>query len=641
MGKSAAADGAKLGIILFMKLFEGKIKTYRDRGSDAVRRRPGSVLIAGFLLLQLFAVPEAAAQLPASLTDQEKIPVIIVPVDDGELPFSFRKYEKPIFPDELNYTVGQLVSEMIAAGYATASADRFEVRNDSAFIRLFIGEQYRIAALNVADSNRYILEDLGLRRNWNKSAWLTEDLLTGFQEAILERLENNGYPYGRVRLYNASVDTSAIALEMTVSRGPLIRFDTLHNVNGAKISRGYLATYTGVREGKAYEQNLLEDLDGRLAELPFIRVMEPSRVWFSSDEKAHVEVYLQERKVSKFDFLIGVLPNNANTGKVLVTGEAGISLWNIFGTGKKIDVGWKRLKPKSQQLRIYFDWPYLLGTPLGADIDFNLDKQDTSYLDLDWSLGVQYLFRGNDKVKIVVHNTQTFLQTPDTTFIKVNGRLPPILDQSTLLTGLEAYFERLDYLYNPSRGWELGATATAGVRKIKENNTILELDLPADAASTEMLYDSLGRRSGKFSFQWLASYYVPMAQRQVLKLGVNGAAVYNKDLLTNELFRIGGNDLLRGFDEESIYTSLYNVMSVEYRYLLDQNAYLAVFFDWAYTEQRLSDSYRNDFPFGFGAGLNFETKAGIFGVSYAIGKQGGGPIDFKSSKIHFGYVNIF
>jgi outer membrane protein assembly factor BamA len=595
---------------------------------------PGLVVIAF-----LFAAVSAAAQV--SLGETEEIPVRIISVDGRELPFAFRKYEKAIIRDDLEYTAGELLNGMIAAGYATASVDRYNVKGDTALIHVFIGEQYRITGLDVADTSRFILDELGLRRNWSKSTYLTGELLTGFQERILQRMENNGYPYAKVGLDNARIDSNEVRLALSLHRGPLIRFDTIHNVKQASISQAYLGTYTGIRENRIFDQSLVEEVDGRLAELPFLRVVEPTRLWFSSDNLAHVEVFLEERKVSRFDFLIGVLPNNSSTGKVLVTGEAGVSLWNIFGTGKKIDVGWKRLKPKSQQLHIYFDWPYILRTPLGADIDFNLDKQDTSYLDLDWTLGIQYLFRGNDKVKIVVHNTQTLLQTPDTTFIRQTGQLPSVLDQSTFLSGLEAYFERLDYLFNPSRGWELGATLTAGYKKIKENNTILDVTLPEDMPTTEMLYDSLSRRSGKVDVRWLASLYFPLAQRQVLKLGVSGAAVYNEDLLTNELHRIGGNDLLRGFDEESIFTSLYNIMTLEYRYLLDQNAYLSVFFDWAYTEQRLKDSFTNDFPFGFGAGLNFETKAGIFGVSYAVGRQNKNPLDFKSSKIHFGYVNIF
>jgi len=572
---------------------------------------------------------------------QEEIPVRVVTLDDAILPFSFKKYERPILEEELEFRSGELISDLLASGYATASVDRFNTKNDTARIYLFLGQQYKVKALHVADSNQFLTEAIGLRKNWDKKAWLTADFLSSVQERTLVRLENNGYPYSKVSFENARLDSNAVQLDLAVDKGPLMRFDTIHNVRKAKISRTYLKAYSGVKDGQVYNQSLVAAMDERLAELPFLRVLEPTRVWFSNDDKAHVEVFLENRKISKFDFLIGVLPNNEESGKVLVTGEAGISLWNLFGTGKKIDVSWKRLKPKSQQLNLYFDYPYILGTPLGADVRFKLDKQDTSYLDLDWALGVQYLFRGRDNVKIVVHNQQTFLQNPDTTFVRNTGKLPTILDQSTLLTGIQAYLEKLDYLYNPSRGWELGASVTAGFKKVKRNTTLLAMELDDPFPTTEELYDSLDARSGKFEVKWLANYFIPIANKQVIKVGVNGATIYNKDLLTNELLKIGGNKDLRGFDEESLLLSLYNIMTLEYRFLLDRNAYLSAFFNWAYVEQRLANSFENDFPLGFGAGLTFETKAGIFGLSYAVGKQQSNPLDFKSSKIHFGYVNIF
>ena len=49
----------------------------------------------------------------------------------------------------------------------------------------------------------------------------------------------------------------------------------------------------------------------------------------------------------------------------------------------------------------------------------------------------------------------------------------------------------------------------------------------------------------------------------------------------------------------------------------------------------------SDFPFGIGAGINFETKAGIFGLNYALGSQNNNPLSIKNAKIHFGYVNYF
>ncbi|MCP4122554.1 MAG: BamA/TamA family outer membrane protein [Bacteroidetes bacterium] len=592
-------------------------------------------------MLKRFSLHIIWLLLPVLLLAQEEIPVRVITVDDAKLPLSFKKYERNIQVDELELKVGELLSDLLTSGYATASADRWAIENDTARIFLYLGKQYKVTGLHIADSNRFVTDEIGLRKNWEKKAYMTSDFLTSVQERILVRMEDNGYPYASVSFENARLDSTELELDLSINRGPLIYFDTIHNVNKAKITRGYLKAYTGVKDGKVFNQSLVAAMDERLAELPFLRVMEPTRLWFTNDDKAHVEVFLENRKVSKFDFLIGVLPNNAESGKVLVVGEAGISLWNLFGTGKKIDVGWKRLKAKSQQLNIYFDYPYILGTPLGADVNFKLDKQDTSYLDLDWSIGIQYLFRGSDKIKVIVNNTQTFLQNADTTFVRNTGKLPPILDQSSLLTGLETYFEKLDYVYNPSRGWELGATITAGLKKIKRNTSILAMEFDGQSPTTEMLYDSLGTRSGKFEVKWLANYFIPLASKQVIKVGINGASIYNKSLLTNELRRVGGHADLRGFDEESIFASLYNIMTVEYRYLLDRNAYLSAFFNWAYVEQRLANSFENDFPLGFGAGLTFETKAGIFGLSYAVGRQQSNPLEFRSSKIHFGYVNIF
>ncbi|MCB0664133.1 MAG: hypothetical protein KDC24_15415, partial [Saprospiraceae bacterium] len=69
--------------------------------------------------------------------------------------------------------------------------------------------------------------------------------------------------------------------------------------------------------------------------------------------------------------------------------------------------------------------------------------------------------------------------------------------------------------------------------------------------------------------------------------------------------------------------------------------YLFTFFDAAITQNKTSEKNDTDYPIGFGAGLTFETRAGIFGLSYALGRQQGNPIDFRSGKIHFGYVSLF
>jgi hemolysin activation/secretion protein len=127
----------------------------------------------------------------------------------------------------------------------------------------------------------------------------------------------------------------------------------------------------------------------------------------------------------------------------------------------------------------------------------------------------------------------------------------------------------------------------------------------------------------------------------VIDLGNKSAWIYSPDIFTNELFRIGGLKSLRGFDEESIYASSYSMGKVEWRYLVGENSFLFLFMNGAYYDNRSNKQYIHDTPYGFGTGINFDTKIGIMSLSYALGKQFDNPIYFRSAKVHFGIVNYF
>ena len=127
-----------------------------------------------------------------------------------------------------------------------------------------------------------------------------------------------------------------------------------------------------------------------------------------------------------------------------------------------------------------------------------------------------------------------------------------------------------------------------------------------------------------------------------MRLGLQGASVFgNSTIFKNELFRIGGLKTLRGFDEESIYVSTYVIPTIEYRFLFAQNSNLLLFTEGAWYENNSNGMYIKDMPMSVGAGINFETKAGILSLNYAIGNQFGNGFDVRSGKIHFGLTALF
>lgn len=176
-----------------------------------------------------------------------------------------------------------------------------------------------------------------------------------------------------------------------------------------------------------------------------------------------------------------------------------------------------------------------------------------------------------------------------------------------------------------------------GNKTIKKNNLITQIKDTSFNYSS--LYDSIKLKTYQLRLRIKGAHYFKTGKQSVLKAAINAGWYESPSFFRNELFQIGGYRLLRGFDEESIFTNRYAVSTLEYRYLIGLNSNFFVFSDFGFSNNSIrkqSNSY-----LGAGGGLSFETKGGIFNISYAVGKRNDLNFDIKQSKIHFGYVSIF
>jgi outer membrane translocation and assembly module TamA len=257
-------------------------------------------------------------------------------------------------------------------------------------------------------------------------------------------------------------------------------------------------------------------------------------------------------------------------------------------------------------------------------------------------LGVQYFVSSAKSASIFIQSQRTNLLTIDTQQVMLRKQLPPEADVSSVNLGLTYDWNNTNYRLNPIKGNEFFISGSAGTRKLRKSEAILKLKNPGDPTfNYGSLYDSLQESAYQFRMRLLAAHYFPISRASTFRTAVQAGWFQTPDIFRNELFQIGGYKLLRGFDEESIFASQYVVGTGEYRYLVGQNSYFFGFVDagWANNAQQ-SVQKKNTF-IGVGLGLAFETKAGIFNISYAAGKRDDVKFDLRQSKIHLGYVNYF
>ncbi len=539
---------------------------------------------------------------------------------------------KQVFKNEkeVNQYLKTTLSKLIQKGYLEASFDSVQKRNDSLITWLHVGKKYSIKHNNIAVEKK---KKIALENTVYDVPISEEKAITNF--------ENNGYPFAKVIADSVVLTDSSLSFNYNVDKGKFVTIDSFINHGSSKLTRGFIQNYVLIKRKQPYNESRIQNIDKLLQKLPYATIRQPSTIVFR-DNKADIHLYLDKRKVNSFDFLIGFLPGS-NNGKILITGEVKIHLQNAFKRGEEIYLEWRKLQRQSQLLDIRFNYPYFLNAPIGINFTFNLEKRDSSSLDLAWQLGLPYITSSNNYIKGFYKYFQTIVLVADTSFAKFNKKLPTNLDATYSQYGIQAYYENLDYLFNPQKGYEAKITGSIGTKKIKPNNQITTLRDEFTDFNYASLYDSIQKKSIKGDVFWMGNYYLPLGkkQRHILKFGLNGGAVFNQNLLRNELMRIGGSRLLRGFDEQSIFASAYNITTFEYRMMILRNSYFFVFIDAAYVHRKFNNTIFQDFPFGFGAGITFETKIGIFGLTYALGQQKDKKVDFRSSKLHFGYVATF
>lgn len=513
-------------------------------------------------------------------------------------------------------------------GYLLASAD--SLIQDSLNITAIVSENkpYKWAYLKLGNLNPSLASKLGISEKLFFGKPFRYNEMAKAMNKIISYYENNGYPFASVSLDSLETRDEQIKAVLNVEKNKFFKLDSLVIQGSSKINKKFLYRYLSIKEGMPYNEAAVMAISQKLKQLPFLYEKKPWRAQLTNKTNKLI-LFLDKKNTSQFDGIIGLLPD-ANTGKTVITGDVKLKLVNeIFRNGETFDLQFRRLQTQTLDFKGNVIYPYLFGTPAGLDYAIKIYRRDTTFIDVNNNFGLQYYYSGLNYFKV-------FYKQRVSNLISTSGlanitTLPDYADISTSSYGAGIFYEKLDYRFNPHKGFSLTLNGQTGNRTIKKNPRV-----------NEVVYDKLLLRSTQYQLDGVINVFIRLYKNNVLRLGAQGATVFgNSTIFRNELLRIGGLRTLRGFDEESIFASSYVIPTIEYRFLFAQNSNILLFAEGAWYENTSNNSYLKDTPVSVGAGINFETKAGILSLNYALGNQFGNGFDIRSGKIHFGLVALF
>lgn len=418
---------------------------------------------------------------------------------------------------------------------------------------------------------------------------------------------NRGSPFATLQLKNIEkLNDTSLKAELTPSIDEKRTINKIIVKGYEKFPKSYLKHFLKIKKGATFN---IEDLRAKTASLqsiPFASELKPPEVLFSKDS-TNIYLYIEKTKSNSFDGFLGFGTNEENN-KLEFDGYLNLILVNNLNYGESLKVNYKSDEIDQKTFNINLNLPYLFRSPIGTEFELTIFKKDSTFTTAKQSGNLFYQVNPNQKVFAGIQSIQS-------------SNL--LSDDSNNLKDYNSTFYNIRYHY-------------------LKNNTKSNM-FPLNFALTLGLGSGFRKQEGKKTNQTLGNLHLEkvftLNKKNSFYTRVNGSILFSDDFLTNELFRFGGINSIRGFEENSIEANSLGVLNTEYRYLLSQNLYIHSIIDFAYFENDISNSKEKLFGFGFGFGL--ATQAGLLKFNYANGKSDNQKFKLSDSKIHLSLTANF
>lgn len=445
-------------------------------------------------------------------------------------------------------------------------------------------------------------------------------------DRTLGHAENQGFPFAKLRMDSLTVNDSLISGVLVFDSGPRITWDSLGIAGESKTKVQYLQQVSGLVPGRIFSQKELQKTTQTIRRSPYFTLVGSPELTFQT-QRARPIFTIQDRRVNVFDGVIGLLPNENEPGKVLVTGEVDLQLYHLGGKGRDFSLNWQRLNIQSQSLEAKVKESFVFRSPLDVSAGFSLLKQDSSFVNRTFELDFGYRLSDDGYLNFFTKRQAGDLISPGDLSFGLN--LPASIDYRWNQYGIGIDWNKLDSPISPRNGSRIQGTISLGNKRVLQNT-----GLP------EELYAGLEESSPQYQGWFSGEKHLFIKPTWGMWFRGVGGFLQNQNLFLNELYRIGGLKSIRGFNEKNFFAKNFGYLNMEQRLFFDQNSFLMVFADLGIIETPYN-SQKIDRPFSFGTGINLDTDGGLFSFVLAIGKSSSQPLSFSYSRVHFGYLARF
>lgn len=424
---------------------------------------------------------------------------------------------------------------------------------------------------------------------------------SSFINQISDYFQNNGFPFVTIQFTTLSKKGDFLSGILLIHKKKKRSIDKIIVKGYVNFPKAFINRKFNLHVGDLYSNDKIQQISEACNAIDFVSEIKSPELLFTKDSTA-LYLYLKREKSNYFDGLVGFSSSKEKKGLQLY-GNINLKINNALNTGESMELKWLSNQNKAKTLNLSVKTPYVLKTAFSIYYNLSIHKQDTLYARLSNLLNIDYNISKNQNIGFLIEQSQSN---------KIS------ISEQNLSKNFHSLFYGSTYTYKKLNNHSLFTT------KFFLNSQI-----------------SQGIRNGftQYKFTNKAQYLFTIDHKNNILLKNTTQFLFSKNYIENELFRIGGSQSIRGFEEDRFQSTGFTYINMAYNYLIKDTSFLSGMLDLGLVNNKLT--HYTYYLYSVGIGFSQKTKMGQLGIQYFIGNTVKDPFSFSNSKLHISIAQNF
>lgn len=426
-----------------------------------------------------------------------------------------------------------------------------------------------------------------------------------YTKSILNKLDQKGKSFSEISFKNPKIQNRTLVLEQQVIESKKRYIDKVIVKGYDNFPQKFIRNYFKINPQTIFSKEKIEEISQLTKTLTFVDQKKKPEVLFKKDS-THLYLFLTKQTSSSFDGIINFASKDDGKG-LLLNGNLDLKLNNVFNSGEQLELFWNKVAEEKTEFNILVKAPYLINSRFSSELGFNIFRQDSTFLNTNFNFKTEYDFNNFSKISLLFSSEKSsyLLNTESNNFDSFSNNFIGVEYKISTLSKTNLFKYKLNVNIQPV----IGRRKTE-ISQINQQKLLISSF--ANFKTSEKSYIFLKNETGILN---------------------------SNNYLVNELFRIGGVNTIRGFNEQSIFTSQYSYLNLEYRYLTSLSSYIYTITDLGAYENIVENNYQE--VIGIGLGYGFKLNNSKVNFAYANGFNFKDTTKFNNSKIIVKWTSFF